>query len=72
MTRHRSSCSGSRSAAITEDTSLLENDLLNSLDFLELVTFIEEQFEVTLHEDTMTPDNFETPKLVAALIESTK
>lgn len=53
---------------VTEDTPLLENNLMDSMDFLSLVTFLEEEHNIKIDTDDMTPDNFETPRAVAALV----
>ena len=54
---------------VTEDTPLLENGLMDSMDFLSLVTFLEEEHNIKIDTDDMTPDNFETPRAVAALVK---
>jgi len=53
---------------IKNDTDLLASGLIDSLDFLGLVTFIEESFALTVPIDSLIPDNFSTPANVAKLI----
>jgi acyl carrier protein len=52
------------------ETSFLSNNILDSLSFLHLVTFLEEQFGVKVDEDDMSPDNFESATTVSALVDS--
>jgi acyl carrier protein len=51
------------------ETSFLANNVLDSLSFLHLVTFLEQQFSVKVSEEDMSPDNFESAQTVAALVE---
>lgn len=59
-----------RDMEVTAETSLLASNILDSIAFLSLVTFLEERFQVKIDEDDMMPDNFETPQTVMALVES--
>ena len=66
----KSNCvQGESGLVVNEDTPLLENSLLDSMDFLKLVAFLEEQHEIKIDTDDMTPENFETPKSIAVLVE---
>lgn len=51
------------------ETSFLANNVLDSLSFLHLVTFLEQQYSIKVSEDDMSPDNFESAQTVAALVE---
>ena len=51
------------------DTSFLANNVLDSLAFLHLVTFLEQQFGIKVDEDDMSPDNFESAATVALLVD---
>ncbi len=51
------------------ETSLLANNVLDSLAFLHLVTFLEQQFGIKVDEDDMSPDNFESATTVALLVD---
>lgn len=57
---------------ITAETQLLVTNILDSLDFLNLVEFVQEQYSIEIDEDEMSPDNFESPETVANLIASLK
>lgn len=58
-----------KGVAIVADTPLIEGGLLDSIGLLELVSFIEETFAVTLPLEDFVPENFATPNAVAALVE---
>lgn len=51
------------------ETSFLANNILDSLSFLHLVTFLGQQYSIEIDEDDMTPDNFESAESVAKLVE---
>ena len=49
-------------------SSLFELGLLDSLGFVQLITFIEREFDVRLDDDDLTRENFETLDAIAALV----
>lgn len=49
--------------------SLLERGLLDSLAILKTVTFVEEQFGITIPDDQVLPEHFESVKAIADLVE---
>ena len=51
------------------DDSLLDRGLLDSLAILKTVTFVEEQFGVTIPDDQVLPEHFETIRAIAGLVE---
>ena len=51
------------------DTGLIEKGILDSIEILNLVAFLEEEFAVTLPIDSFVPENFATPRTVAALVD---
>lgn len=57
-----------RGMEILPETSFLANNILDSLGFLSLVTFLEERFGVKVDEDDMLPENFESAESVAKLV----
>jgi len=54
---------------ITAETRLLEDQVLSSVELLNLTFFIEERFDAKLDPAEFVPENFETPKAVVALVE---
>jgi acyl carrier protein len=51
------------------DDNLIEKGLLDSLAILKVVTFCEEQFGVVIPDDQVLPDNMESVRAIAALVE---
>jgi acyl carrier protein len=60
------------SMEVTAETSLLSTNILDSLDFLGLVEFLQQKYGVEIDEEDMSPDNFESPSSVANLVASLK
>ena len=52
--------------------SLLAKGLLDSMSILKTVTFCEEQFGITIPDEDVLPDNFESVKAIAQLVERVK
>jgi len=59
-------------ADLDVEDSLLERGLLDSLAILKTVTFCEEEFGITIPDTDVLPDNFETVKAIAKLVEKQK
>jgi len=54
---------------LSVDDSLLAKGLLDSLSILKTVTFVEENFGVTIPDEDVLPDHFESVRAIAALVE---
>lgn len=54
------------------DDSLLAKGLLDSLAILKTVTFCEEQFGITIPDEEVLPDHFESVRAIAKLVERVK
>lgn len=66
----RQNCArGGTTITVNPDTLLLAENLMDSLDFLNLVAFLEERYGVKIDSDELTPENFETPTAIVALVE---
>ncbi|MCP4412598.1 MAG: acyl carrier protein [Gammaproteobacteria bacterium] len=58
-----------------EDSNLLGDDelllkgIIDSMGIIELVSFIEAQFEITVQNDELVPDNFQTVNNIKGFIE---
>lgn len=50
------------------DASLLEEGVLDSMNVLELVSFIEKRFGVNVSDMDITPDNFDSVSKMAAYV----
>ncbi len=51
-----------------DDDSFLEEGLISSIGVLELVLFVEENFNVTVDDQEVVPDNFDSVNKLAAYI----
>ncbi len=59
-----------RDIQIGDDDSLLATKLLDSLKVIELIVFLESQFNVEFDSDDLTPDNLDTINALVGLLES--
>ena len=55
---------------LKEDTSFLENGIIDSTGILELVTFLEETFEITVEDEELIPENLDTISNVVQYIQT--
>ena len=53
-----------------KDASFLENGIIDSMNVLELVMFVEEKFKVKVDDSEIVPDNFDSVSKLAAYITS--
>lgn len=54
---------------IANDTSFLENDLLNSTDVLELIAFLEETFDISVADEETLPENLDSLTQIEAYVQ---
>ena len=54
--------------AVGSGTALIEQGILDSIEILNLVSFLEEQFGISLPIDEFVPENFQTPEAIASLV----
>ena len=52
----------------SDDASFLEEGIVDSQGVMELVMFVEDQFHVTVDDEDITPDNFDSVRLLADYI----
>lgn len=53
---------------IGDETSFMDEHLLDSTGFIELITFVEETFGVTVKDEEMLPENFDSLSNIAAYV----
>ena len=53
---------------LKEDTSFLENGIIDSTGILELVTFLEETFEIEVEDEELIPENLDSIANVIAYL----
>jgi acyl carrier protein len=49
-----------RKLGLRNDTLLLEGGIVDSLGTLNIVSFLERSFNITIHDDDLVPENFAT------------
>jgi acyl carrier protein len=54
---------------IANDELLIENGVMTSLQTVELVTFLEDEFGITVEDDEFDEENFGSVDAIAALVE---
>lgn len=54
---------------LTEDTSFLEEGIIDSTGVLELVDFLEETFSITIEDEELIPENLDSIKNLAVYLE---
>ena len=59
---------GSRGMKLDYDQSLISSGVIDSLALLRLITFIEEKFGVTVGDEDVVPDNFETINITQKMV----
>lgn len=61
-----------KSVKLEIHTPLITQNLIDSMDLLQMVTWAETTYGISIDPDAMTPENFETPQKFAALLLSTQ
>lgn len=56
---------------VAADESLLDTGLLDSAGIFQLVAFLEERFHLTIADEDIVPDNFDTINAVVAFVNAT-
>ena len=55
-------------ASLSESVSLVESGIIDSMGVLGLVTFLEDQYEVRIPDEDVTPENLDSIQRIAAYI----
>lgn len=61
----------SATASLDPNTSLLDQGIIDSIRLVRIVGTLEERFNVSITDEDMIPENFETPACIVQLIERT-
>ena len=56
-------------AQLGNDDSLLESGTIDSVGVMQLVAFLERTYGITVGEDDLMPENFDTLAAIAAFVE---
>jgi acyl carrier protein len=59
---------GDESQPLATETSLMDNDLIDSTGILELVTFLEERFAIRVADADIVPANLDSIASIAAFV----
>ncbi len=54
------------------DIDLLENEILDSLAFIEFITSLEEEFDIEIQPTQVNPDTWRSVKKITELVKSIK
>ena len=54
---------------LTDETSFLDEGIIDSTGILELVSFLEEDFEIAVEDEELIPENLDSIKNVVAYLE---
>jgi acyl carrier protein len=54
---------------LQEDTSFLEEGIIDSTGVLELVTFMEEEFSIKVEDEELIPENLDSLNNISAFLE---
>ncbi|OQA47280.1 MAG: hypothetical protein BWY47_01443 [Bacteroidetes bacterium ADurb.Bin302] len=57
------------SAGINDQTSLRTTGMVDSTSMMDLVGFVEEKFNITISDNDVIPENFDSIAAIAALVE---
>jgi acyl carrier protein len=57
------------SDGLNDDTSFLEESIIDSTGVLELVTFLEEEFNIKVADDELIPENLDSIKNVTSYVQ---
>ncbi|HXE44387.1 MAG TPA: phosphopantetheine-binding protein [Conexibacter sp.] len=63
---------GSAIDAIPVDEDLLASGIVDSHGVMQLVGFLQDRYGVTVRDDALTPENFQTIAAIAAFVERAK
>lgn len=59
---------GTEDGSLTDDASFLETGIIDSTGILELITFVEKTFEITIADDEMLPENLDSLDQISAFV----
>jgi acyl carrier protein len=65
----RTNCIRGDSPGVDPDSKLLESGVLDSLQVVQVVGFVESHFGVSVDLEDLTPENFESARRIAALAD---
>lgn len=58
-----------KGVSFNDSDSLLALGVIDSMKMLDLISFVEQQFNIAIDEDEMMPDNFESVDAITRFVE---
>jgi acyl carrier protein len=58
----------SDASQLTDETSFLDHGIVDSTGVLEVIGFLEKQFDIRVEDDEMLPDNLDSIRKIAAFV----
>ena len=62
------SCSARTDSTYDDDASFLESGIIDSFGFMELLQWVEEEFSLSVADDELVPDNFDSVHNLSSFI----
>ena len=59
-------------STLTTESPLIDAGLIDSLSIFRLIVFVEQEFDISVVDEDITLENFETLKAIARLIQAKK
>jgi acyl carrier protein len=59
-----------RQGKLLNTDSLLDNNIIDSMGFLDLVTFVESEFDITVEDDELMTENFDSIDSITEFINA--
>jgi acyl carrier protein len=59
-----------RQGKFLDTDSLLDNNIIDSMGFLDLVTFVESEFDITVEDDELLTENFESIEAITQFVKT--
>ena len=60
---------GQTDQVLNNDDSLLDNGIIDSTGVLELITFLEERFQITVEDTELVPENLDSVSRLTSFIQ---
>jgi acyl carrier protein len=59
---------GTEDESLSDDASFLETGIIDSTGILELISFVEKTYEITIADDEMLPENLDSLDRISAFV----
>lgn len=56
-------------SVLQEDTSFMQNGIIDSTGILELINFMEEKYNIKIQDDELIPENLDSLKKISRFLE---